>query len=107
MQDPERGKRSEALRVRGLRRLFDQARPGDTVVVWRLDRLGRLLRHLIDTVNALADRQIGLRSLTESIGTTTTGGRLVFHIFGALAEFERELIRERIPLSHHAAVRWP
>jgi DNA invertase Pin-like site-specific DNA recombinase len=78
-----------------LARLFDQARPGDTVVVWRLDRLGRSLRHLIDTVNALADRKVGFRSLTENIDTTTSGGKLVFHIFGALAEFERELIRER------------
>ena len=78
-----------------LSKLFDQARPGDTVVVWRLDRLGRSLRHLIDTVNSLADRQIGFRSLTENIDTTTSGGKLVFHIFGALAEFERELIRER------------
>ena len=80
---------------RELVRLFDQVRPGDTVVVWRLDRLGRSLRHLIDTVNALADRKVGFRSLTESIDTTTSGGKLVFHIFGALAEFERELIRER------------
>ncbi len=78
-----------------LAKLFDQARPGDTVVVWRLDRLGRSLRHLIDTVNALSERQVGFRSLTESIDTTTSGGKLVFHIFGALAEFERELIRER------------
>jgi len=76
-------------------RLVDQARPGDTVVVSRLDRLGRSLRHLIDTVNELAERQVGFRSLTESIDTTTSGGKLVFHIFGALAEFERELIRER------------
>jgi len=75
--------------------LFDQVRPGDTVVVWRLDRLGRSLRHLIDTVNSLADRQVGFRSLSENIDTTTSGGKLVFHIFGALAEFERELIRER------------
>lgn len=80
---------------RELAKLFDQVRPGDTVVVWRLDRLGRSLRHLIDTVNALADRKVGFRSLTESIDTTTSGGKLVFHIFGALAEFERELIRER------------
>ncbi|MGC8488939.1 MAG: recombinase family protein [Clostridia bacterium] len=78
-----------------LAKLIDQARPGDTVVVWRLDRLGRSLRHLIDTVNELAERQVGFRSLTESIDTTTSGGKLVFHIFGALAEFERELIRER------------
>jgi DNA invertase Pin-like site-specific DNA recombinase len=76
-------------------KLFDQARPGDTVVVWRLDRLGRSLRHLIDTVNSLAERKVGFRSLTENIDTTTSGGKLVFHIFGALAEFERELIRER------------
>lgn len=75
--------------------LFDHVRPGDTVVVWRLDRLGRSLRHLIDTVNALADRQVGFRSLVENIDTTTSGGKLVFHIFGALAEFERELISER------------
>ena len=80
---------------RELARLFDQVRPGDTVVVWRLDRLGRSIRHLIDTVNALADRKVGFRSLTENIDTTTSGGKLVFHIFGALAEFERELIRER------------
>jgi DNA invertase Pin-like site-specific DNA recombinase len=78
-----------------LAKLIDQARPGDTVVVWRLDRLGRSLRHLIDTVNKLAERKIGFRSLTESIDTTTSGGKLIFHIFGALAEFERELIRER------------
>lgn len=80
---------------RELAKLLDQVRPGDTVVVWRLDRLGRSLRHLIDTVNALADRKVGFRSLTENIDTTTSGGKLVFHIFGALAEFERELIRER------------
>lgn len=70
-------------------------RKGDTLVVWRLDRLGRSLKHLIDTVNELDAKGIGFRSLTESIDTTTPGGRLVFHIFGALAEFERELIRER------------
>lgn len=78
-----------------LARLLDHARRGDTVVAWRLDRLGRSLRHLIDTVNELAERGVGFRSLTESIDTTTTGGKLVFHLFGALAEFERELIRER------------
>lgn len=86
-----------------LAKLFDHVRPGDTVVVWRLDRLGRSLRHLIDTVNALADRQVGFRSLTESIDTTTSGGKLVFHIFGALAEFERELIRERTKAGLSAA----
>lgn len=70
-------------------------RKGDTLVVWRLDRLGRSLKHLIDTVNELDSRGIGFKSIGESIDTTTPGGRLVFHIFGALAEFERELIRER------------
>jgi len=70
-------------------------REGDTLVVWRLDRLGRSLKHLIGTVNELDARGIGFKSLGENIDTTTPGGRLVFHIFGALAEFERELIRER------------
>ena len=70
-------------------------RPGDTLVVWRLDRLGRSLRHLIETIAALAERGIGFKSLTEQIDTTTSGGKLVFHVFGALAEFERDLVRER------------
>src|SRR5215212_3567612 len=70
-------------------------RPGDTVVVWRLDRLGRSLKHLIETVTTLRERGIGFRSLTEQIDTTTPGGKLIFHVFGALAEFERDLIRER------------
>jgi len=70
-------------------------REGGTLVVWKLDRLARSLRQLIDTIEALEERGIGLRSLTESIDTTTSGGRLVFHIFGALAEFERSIIRER------------
>jgi len=67
--------------------LLGQLRPGDTLVVWRLDRLGRSLRHLIDVVTALDDRGVGFRSLRESIDTTTPGGRLVFHLFGALAQF--------------------
>lgn len=70
-------------------------RPGDTLVVWRLDRLGRSLKHLIEVVTDLEERQIGFKSLQESIDTTTSGGRLVFQIFGALAEFERNLIIER------------
>jgi DNA invertase Pin-like site-specific DNA recombinase len=70
-------------------------RAGDTLVVWRLDRLGRSLKHLIETVSLLAERGIGFKSLTEQIDTTTPGGKLVFHIFGALAEFERDVIRER------------
>jgi len=72
-----------------------QLRPGDSLVVWRLDRLGRSLRHLIDTVTSLDERQVGFRSLRENIDTTTTGGRLVFHLFGALAQCEREIIRDR------------
>jgi DNA invertase Pin-like site-specific DNA recombinase len=63
--------------------------------VWRLDRLGRSLRHLIDVITDLDERGVGFRSLSESIDTTTPGGRLVFHLFGALAEFERQLIRDR------------
>jgi DNA invertase Pin-like site-specific DNA recombinase len=63
--------------------------------VWRLDWLGRSLRHLIDTVSDLQEKGIGFKSLQENIDTTTSGGKLVFHIFGALAEFEREIIKER------------
>jgi DNA invertase Pin-like site-specific DNA recombinase len=70
-------------------------RPGDTLVVWRLVRLGRSLKHLIEVTTGLAERGIGFKSLTEQLDTTTPGGKLVFHVFGALAEFERELIRER------------
>src|SRR5215212_3982195 len=72
-------------------------RPGDTLVVWRLDRLGRSLQHLIETIAALAERGIGFKSLTERIDTTTSGGKLVFHVFGALAAFARDLLRERTP----------
>src|SRR5205809_5486122 len=79
----------------GLAKALEQLRAGDTLVVWRLDRLGRSLRHLIDTLTDLDQRGIGFRSLTENIDTTTPGGKLIFHIFGALAEFERDLIRER------------
>jgi len=75
--------------------LLDQLRPGDTVVVWRLDRLGRSLRHLLEVVSELERRGVAFQSLTEVIDTSTPGGKLVFHLFGALAEFERELIRER------------
>ena len=63
--------------------------------MWKLDRLGRSLRHLVDIVTGLADRGVGFRSLQEAIDTTTPGGKLVFHVFAALAEFERDLIRER------------
>lgn len=68
---------------------------GDTLVVWKLDRLGRSMPHLIETVQSLEGRGVGFRSLTEGIDTNISGGTLVFHIFGALAQFERDLIRER------------
>jgi DNA invertase Pin-like site-specific DNA recombinase len=87
---------SGALDARpSLAEVVNQLRPGDTLVVWRLDRLGRSIRHLIDFLADLDRREVGFRSLTESIDTTSPGGRLVFHLFAALAEFERELIRER------------
>ncbi len=78
-----------------LEEVLSYLRAGDTLVVWRLDRLGRSLQHLIEVVAQLAARGIGFKSLTEQIDTTTPGGKLVFHVFGALAEFERDLIRER------------
>src|SRR5919112_192751 len=78
-------------------------RNGDTLVVWRLDRLGRSLQHLIETIAALAARGVGFKSVTEQIDTTTSGGELVFHVFGALAEFERDLIRERTHAGLQAA----
>jgi DNA invertase Pin-like site-specific DNA recombinase len=80
---------------KGLEEALNYVRKGDTLVVWRLDRLGRSLPHLIATMTALEERGIGFQSLTENIDTTTSGGKLIFHIFGALAEFERNLIRER------------
>lgn len=80
---------------KGLIDAIEFCRAGDSLVVWKLDRLGRSLKHLIETVNRLQSKGIGFVSLQESVDTTTSGGKLVFHVFGALAEFERELIRER------------
>lgn len=80
---------------KGLDEMLAFVRPGDTVVVWKLDRMGRSLQHLIETLNALKDRGVDFISLTEHIDTTTPGGKLIFHLMGALAEFERDLIRER------------
>ena len=80
---------------KGLDEALNYVRKGDTLVVWRLDRLGRSLPHLIATMTDLLEQGIGFKSLTENIDTTTSGGKLIFHIFGALAEFERNLIRER------------
>lgn len=75
--------------------LLDYARRGDVLMVWRLDRLGRSLPHLLTIAGDLQDRGIELRSLTEAIDTTTAGGRLIFHVFGAVAEFERAIAAER------------
>lgn len=79
----------------GLHAALDYVRNGDVLIVWKLDRLGRSLPHLIETVTALEKRNVGFRSITEAIDTTTSGGRLVFHLFGALGQFERDLIQER------------
>ncbi len=79
----------------GLKQIKTILRKGDTLVVWRLDRLGRSLKDLIEWINYLDEKKVGLKSLQEAIDTSTSTGKLVFHIFGALAEFERNLIRER------------
>ena len=78
-----------------LAKALAHGRKGDMVVVWKLDRLGRSLPHLIDTVHDLEERKVGFRSLTDNIDTTTASGRMFFHMMGALAQFERDLIRER------------
>lgn len=98
--DRQSGASTERL---GLARVLEMARRDDTLVVWRLDRLGRSLKHLIHLVEKLDQQGIGLRSLQENINTTTSGGRLVFHLFGALAEFERNVIRERTQAGLSAA----
>ena len=110
-QDP--GLQLDALTVAGCARIFTDAvsgkldrrpeldkllevvLPGDVIVVWRLDRLGRSMKHLIDIIAEVGERGVGFRSLTEAIDTTTASGKLLFHIMGSLAEFERQLIVER------------
>jgi DNA invertase Pin-like site-specific DNA recombinase len=87
----------------GLTSALSHLRAGDVLVVWRLDRLGRTLTGLIDLLNQLAQREVGFKSLTEQIDTTTSSGKLIFHVFGALAEFERDLIRERTQAGLRAA----
>lgn len=87
----------------GLTEALGYLREGDTLVVWKLDRLGRSLNHLIQTVTLLGEQGIGFKSIQESLDTTTSGGRLIFHIFGAIAEFEREIIRERTQAGLSAA----
>ncbi len=120
-QDQTPALQRDALKTAGCKRIFterasgaqrdrpqlaaalDYLREGDTLVVWKLDRLARSVRQLIETIEDLHERGVGFRSLTEAIDTTTSGGRLVFHIFGALAEFERSLIRERTNAGLEAA----
>ena len=87
----------------GLEAALSHLREGDTLVVWRLDRLGRSLKHLIETVTALKQQNIAFKSITENIDTSTATGQLVFHLFGALAEFERNLIKERTMAGLEAA----
>ena len=79
----------------GLEEALTYLREGDILVVWKLDRLGRSLKHLIEVVIALSEINIGFQSLQEKIDTTTSGGKLIFHIFASLAEFERDIIIER------------
>ncbi len=111
--DQEMALQLDALRAAGCDRIFEDrasgaktdrpglaqaiafVREGDVLVTWKLDRLARSLPHLIETVTQLEKSGAGLRSLTKAIDTTTPGGRLIFHVFGALAQFERDLIRER------------
>jgi len=92
LEDTVSGAASERA---GLSEALAYVRKGDALLVWRLDRLGRSLKNLIEIVSDLEERGVGFRSLQESINTTTSGGRMIFHVFGALAEFERNLIRER------------
>lgn len=87
----------------GLDAALAYVREGDTLVVWRLDRLGRSLKHLIETITQLNNRKIGFKSIQENIDTTTSGGKLIFHIFGALTEFERDIIKERTKAGLSAA----
>jgi len=120
-QDQKPALQLDALKAAGCERVFvekasgaqrdrpelalalEYARAGDTLVVWKLDRLARSMKQLIETVEGMAARGVGFRSMTEAIDTTTAGGKLVFHIFGALAEFERSIIRERTNAGLRAA----
>ena len=122
-QDQTPALQMDALKAAGCKRIFMEKASGaqrdrpelkaaldyvrsdvdDVLVVWKLDRLARSLSQLIDTADLLEKRGIGLRSLTEAIDTTSAGGRLVFHVFGAMAEFERSIIRERTKAGLDAA----
>lgn len=86
-----------------LDKLLEQVRAGDVIVIWKLDRLGRSLKHLVSLVGELMEREVGLKSLSDPIDTTNSQGRLVFNIFASLAEFERDLISERTQTGLKAA----
>lgn len=87
----------------GLKAALDYVKAGDVLVVWKLDRLGRSLSHLLEIVNELKEKGVGFKSLTESMDTTTVSGELLFHIFAALAQYERAMIRERVVAGLSAA----
>ena len=99
----DRGQSGASRSRPGLVRSLSELSAGDTLVIWRLDRLGRSLSHLIEVVDELGRKEIGLYSITESIDTASAGGILIFHIMGALAEFERALISERTKAGMSAA----
>lgn len=86
-----------------LSKALSYLREGDTLIVWKLDRLGRSIKHLIEIVNNLENRKISFKSLTENIDTTTSSGKFIFHLFGALAQFEKDLIQERTKAGLKAA----
>ena len=99
-QDIASGAKSDR---KGLKEAIEFARSGDVIVCWKLDRVGRSLRYLIETINTLKDRGIGFRCLTQQLDTTTPSGMLIFHVFGAMSEFERSLIQERTQAGLQAA----
>ena len=100
LEDHQSGAKAERP---GLKAVLEFAREEDTIVVWRLDRLSRTLRDLIEMVTRLESQNIGLKSLQETLDTSSSSGKLIFHLFGALSEFERNLIRERTQAGLSAA----
>lgn len=99
-QDVASGAKTER---QGLKHAIEFARPGDVICCYKLDRVGRSLRDLIDTINKLKDRDVGFKCLSQNLDTTTPSGMLIFHVFGAMAEFERSLISERTQAGLQAA----
>ena len=101
-EDHASGARDDRL---GLTQVMEFVQPGDVLIVWKLDRLGRSLAHLLSIVTSLKDKQVAFRSLTEGMDTTTPSGELLFHVFGALAQYERALTQERVMAGLEAARR--